>query len=44
MKEIKVPCEIWTRCVGYFQNVKNFNPGKKQEFRDRLEYKIPANI
>ena len=28
-------CEIWTRCMGYFRPVDNFNIGKKQEFADR---------
>lgn len=29
------PCEIWTRCMGYFRPVDNFNIGKKQEFAER---------
>ena len=28
-------CEVWTRCMGYFRPVDNFNIGKKQEFADR---------
>ena len=30
-----VPCEVWSRIVGYYRPVKNWNDGKKEEFRDR---------
>ncbi len=30
--------EVYTRIVGYFRPTKNWNPGKKEEFKDRLEY------
>jgi ribonucleoside-triphosphate reductase len=30
--------EIWTRVVGFHRPVQNWNPGKKEEFRDRLEF------
>lgn len=33
--EERQPCEVWTRCMGYFRPVDNFNIGKKQEFKDR---------
>ncbi len=29
------PCEIWTRVMGYFRPMDNFNIGKKQEFAER---------
>jgi ribonucleoside-triphosphate reductase len=32
--------EIWTRVVGFHRPVQNWNPGKKEEFADRLEYII----
>jgi ribonucleoside-triphosphate reductase len=28
-------CEVYSRIVGYIRPVKNWNPGKKAEFRDR---------
>ncbi len=31
-------CEVYSRIVGYFRPVQRWNPGKKEEFRDRLEY------
>ena len=33
--EERQPCEEWTRVMGYFRPVENFNKGKKQEFADR---------
>jgi ribonucleoside-triphosphate reductase len=31
-------CEVWSRIVGYYRPVGEWNTGKKQEFRDREEY------
>jgi hypothetical protein len=33
-----VPCEIYSRVVGYYAPVSRFNLGKKAEFVDRLPY------
>jgi len=30
--------EVYSRIVGYFRPVANWNIGKKEEFKDRLEY------
>ena len=35
-----VPCEIYSRVVGYFRPVSQWNPGKRAEFWDRLPYKM----
>lgn len=35
--------EIWTRVVGFFRPVQNWNPGKKEEFKDRLEFECPPS-
>ena len=29
------PCEVWTRVMGYFRPVSEFNIGKKSEYADR---------
>ncbi len=29
------PCEVWTRVMGYYRPVSQFNAGKKSEFRER---------
>ena len=28
-------CEVWSRAMGYFRPVSDYNAGKRQEFRDR---------
>lgn len=30
--------EVYSRIVGYFRPLKNWNVGKKEEFKDRKEY------
>jgi len=30
--------EVYSRVVGYFRPVQNWNKGKKEEFRDRQPY------
>jgi len=34
-------CTVWSRIVGYFRPVQNWNIGKKAEYEDRVEF---ANI
>jgi hypothetical protein len=38
MKEM--PCEIYSRIVGYYQPVSQWHAGKKSEFADRKPLKI----
>ncbi|MBS4773409.1 MAG: hypothetical protein KHX55_03940 [Proteobacteria bacterium] len=33
------PCEIWTRVMGYFRPLSEFNIGKKSEFFSRKYFK-----
>ena len=33
--EERQPCEIWTRVMGYFRPLMNFNVGKKSEYAER---------
>lgn len=35
----KVPCEVYSRIVGYLRPVRNWNDGKRQEFTDRTTFK-----
>ena len=37
-KAVGTKTEVYTRIVGYYRNVENFNIGKKEEFRERIEY------
>jgi hypothetical protein len=36
----KVPCEVYSRVVGYLRPVANWNLGKKQERLDRVDYRV----
>jgi ribonucleoside-triphosphate reductase len=33
-------CEIWSRIVGYFRPVDQWNKGKKSEYKERKEYVV----
>lgn len=33
-------CEIYSRVCGYFRPVANWNKGKKEEFKDRVDYVV----
>ena len=35
-------CEVWTRVMGYFRPVSQFNIGKKGEFHERVEFVEPT--
>ena len=35
-------CEVWSRIVGYFRPIGEWNKGKKSEYKDRLEYLAPG--
>lgn len=32
--------EVYSRIVGYYRSVSNFNKGRAQEFKDRKTYKV----
>lgn len=34
----KIRCEVYSRIVGYFRPINNWNDGKKQEFFDRVTF------
>jgi len=33
-------CEVWTRVVGFFRPVSAFNPGKQEEYSERINYSM----
>lgn len=37
-------CEIWTRVMGYHRPVAAFNPGKKGEYAERVDFRAPADL
>ncbi len=45
MEKVKVkvvPCEIYSRVVGYFRPVQNWNAGKQQEFSERKTVRLDS--
>jgi len=34
--------EVYSRVVGYFRPVNNWNKGKQEEFKDRKTFEIPS--
>jgi anaerobic ribonucleoside-triphosphate reductase len=40
--KIKVPCEVYSRIVGYLRPVQNWNEGKKQEYKDRKPFAVKS--
>ena len=43
-KNYEVPCEVYTRVVGYYRPVQNYNLGKKEEYFDRKEFSEEASL
>jgi len=39
---IEQPCEVYSRVVGYIRPVQQWHVGKKQEFKERREFKIKS--
>lgn len=37
---IKQPCEVYSRVVGYLRPVQQWHVGKRQEFKERKEFKV----
>ena len=38
---LKVPCEVYSRVVGYLRPVSDWNAAKQQEFKERKVFKQP---
>lgn len=38
--EDRQECEVWTRVMGYYRPISEFNIGKKQEFKERKFFKV----
>jgi anaerobic ribonucleoside-triphosphate reductase len=44
METKKIPCEVYSRIVGYFRPIRNWNKGKRQEFVERKSYEVPQQV
>ena len=40
-ENVKVPCEVYSRIVGYLRPVQAWNEGKQAEFEDRKTFRVP---
>jgi len=43
-KKKRVPCEVYSRIVGYLRPVQNWNDGKKREWEERTPYDWRAAV
>lgn len=43
-KNKQVPAEIYSRVVGYYRPVNQWNRGKQEEFHERKSLKIPSQV
>lgn len=39
-EERRIPCEVYSRIVGYLRPVQNWHRGKQQEFKERRMFRI----
>ena len=42
MKNKKIPCEVYSRIVGYFRPLDQWNAAKREEFKDRHTFVSPT--
>jgi anaerobic ribonucleoside-triphosphate reductase len=38
--KLQIPCEIYSRVVGYYRPVSQWNKGKQAEFKNRKTYTV----
>ncbi len=41
-RSIEVPVEVYSRVVGYYRPVNQWNKGKQEEFKERKEYSLDS--
>jgi ribonucleoside-triphosphate reductase len=41
---IKQPCEVYSRVVGYIRPVQQWHKGKQEEYKERKEFSLPADM
>lgn len=37
-------CEVYARIVGYYRSVRNWNPGKREEFKKRVVFDADLGV
>lgn len=43
-KEERTKCEVWNRISGYFRPITCANAGKQSEYKERVRFKLPAEL
>ncbi len=43
MSKCKAKTEVYSRVVGFYRPVQQWNKGKREEYKDRVEYKTQKN-
>lgn len=41
---MRIPCEVYSRIVGYLRPVQDWNKGKQQEFAERKTYSVRQSV
>lgn len=41
IETVTIPMEVFSRIVGYYRPIQNWNAGKQKEFADRVVYRAP---
>ncbi len=41
---VKTKCEVYSRIVGYMRPIDDWNAGKRQEFKDRVNYDATEKV
>lgn len=44
MAKCEMKCEIFSRVVGYMRPVQQWNKGKKEEFKERVEFDESSSL
>ena len=42
VKNLVMPVEVYSRIVGYFRPINQWNPGKIEEYKKRETFELPA--
>lgn len=40
----RVPCEVWSRIVGYYRPTRAWNVGAQQAHKERVMYQVPRDM
>ncbi len=39
-QKLQIPCEVYSRVVGFYRPVDNWNLGKRAEYKNRQNYRL----